>query len=263
MGGGASRIEKRPVRARIIAGTAVTIWSDDASPAFPEPHGVASNYLKTQVRAGDVLDFSAPRGAFILQRGDLPVVLLSAGVGVTPVMAMLHALSAQASPRPVWWIYGVRKGLDHLFAQEVRELLAKLPHARSYVQYSRPAATDRIGVDYDAAGRLTVTVLQQLGVPCESDFYMCGPPAFLEDFIAGLADWDVARARVHTETFGSGKSITPGVKEASHRLPRAPVGSPGEGPRVSFARAGLTVSWDSKFESLLELAEACDVPVRW
>jgi ferredoxin-NADP reductase/MOSC domain-containing protein YiiM len=228
-----------------------------------EPHGIASTYLSTQLRTGDVLDVSEPRGAFTLGRGDLPVVLLSAGVGVTPVMAMLHALAAHASPRPVWWIYGARNRLDHPFAQEARDLLAKLPHARSYVQYSRPDATDRLGVDFDAAGRLTVTVLEKLGVPRESDFYLCGPSAFLEDFTAGLTGWGVARNRVHTEIFGSGESITPGVKKAPRRLPHAPPGSPGEGPRISFARAGLAVSWDPKFQSLLELAEACDVPVRW
>jgi ferredoxin-NADP reductase/MOSC domain-containing protein YiiM len=228
-----------------------------------EPHGIASSYLNTQVRAGDVLDVSAPRGAFTLRDGDLPVVLLSAGVGVTPVMAMLHALAAQAASRPVWWIYGARNRPDHPFAREARDLLAKLPRAQSCVQYSRPDATDRLGVDYDAAGRLTVSVLQKLGVPSECNFYLCGPSAFLEEFTAGLGDWGVARDRIHSETFGSGKSITPGVKEAPRRQPHAPAGASGEGPSISFARAGLTVSWDSKFQSLLELAEACDVPVRW
>jgi ferredoxin-NADP reductase/MOSC domain-containing protein YiiM len=228
-----------------------------------EPHGIASTYVSTQLRTGDVLDVSEPRGAFILRRGDVPVVLLSAGVGVTPVMAMLHALAAQTLPRPVWWIYGARNSRDHPFAREARDLLAKLPHARTHVQYSRPDARDRLGVDFDAAGRLTVTVLEKLGVPREAEFYLCGPPAFLEAFTAGLGDWGVARDHVHTEIFGSGKSITPGVKEAPRRLPHAPDGSPGEGPSISFARAGLTVSWDPKFHSLLELAEACDVRVRW
>jgi ferredoxin-NADP reductase len=228
-----------------------------------EPHGLASTYVSTRLRADDVLEVSEPRGAFILQRGDLPVVLLSAGVGVTPVMAMLHALAAQASPRPVWWIYGARNSGDHPFAREARDLLTKLPHARSHVQYSQPDATDRLGVDFDAAGRLTVTVLEKLGVSREADFYLCGPPAFLEDFTAGLGGWGVARDRVHTELFGSGKPITPGMKEAPRRQPHVPDGSPGAGPRVSFARPGLTVSWDPKFRNLLELAEACDVPVRW
>jgi ferredoxin-NADP reductase/MOSC domain-containing protein YiiM len=228
-----------------------------------EPHGIASTYLNTQVRAGDVLDVSAPRGAFILQRGDRPVVLLSAGAGVTPMMAMLHALAADSSPRAVWWIYGARNGRDHPFAREAHELLEKLPRVRRYVQYSRPDATDRVGVDYDAAGRLSIPVLQELGVTRESDFYLCGPPPFLADFTAGLGGWGVAHDRVHREVFGSGESITPGVRAAPRRPPHPPAGSSGQGPRISFARAGLTVSWDSRFQSLLELAEACDVPVRW
>ncbi len=228
-----------------------------------EPHGIASRYLSTRLPTGAILDVSAPRGAFTLERGDRPVVLLSAGVGVTPVLAMLHALAAQPSLRPVWWIYGARNGLDHPFAQEVRELLGKLPHAQSHVQFSQPEATDRHGVDFDAAGRLTVGILEKLNVPREANFYLCGPPAFLDEITTGLGGWGVVRDCVHTEIFGSGKPITPGVKEVPRRPPHVPAGLPGNGPSISFARAGLTVSWDPKFQSLLELAEACDVPVRW
>jgi ferredoxin-NADP reductase/MOSC domain-containing protein YiiM/ferredoxin len=228
-----------------------------------ESHGIAGTYVSTRLHTGDVLEVSEPRGAFILRQGDRSVVLLSAGVGVTPVMAMLHALAAQASRRPVWWIHGARDRRDHLFAREARELLAKLPCARSYVQYSRPDVTDRLGVDYDAGGRLSLAALEQVGVPRDADFYLCGPRAFLEDFRAGLGRWGVAQDRIHAEIFGSGESITPGVAEGLRRLPHAPAGVPGDGPRISFARAGLTVPWDSRFESLLELAEACDVPVRW
>jgi ferredoxin-NADP reductase/MOSC domain-containing protein YiiM len=228
-----------------------------------EPGGIASTYVSRALRAGDVLDVSEPRGAFTLRQGDRPVVLLSAGVGVTPLMAMLHALVAEASVRPVWWINGARNGGDHPLAGEARELLAGLPHARSHVRYSRPDPTDRIGLDFDAAGRLTVAIVEELDIPREADFYICGPPGFLAAFTAGLADVGVAPDRIHAEVFGAGKSITPGIAEAARRPPHAPVGPVGEGPRVSFARSGLTVAWDSKFPSLLELAEACDVPVRW
>jgi len=228
-----------------------------------EPHGVASTYLKTQLRIGDLLEVSEPRGAFTLRQGDLPLVLLSAGVGVTPVMAMLHTLAALGSVRPIWWIFGSRNGRDHPFAQETRSLLAKLPNAQSHVQYSQPDPTDRLSVDFDAAGRLTIKALEKLGVPREADFYLCGPLGFLADFTSGLTNWGVAPGRIHTEVFGSGKSITPGIAQGLRRSPHPPVGSAGDGPRISFARAGLTVSWDSRFQSLLELAEACDVPVRW
>lgn len=228
-----------------------------------EPHGVAGSYVRTQLRTSDILDVSEPRGAFTLGPGELPVVLLSAGVGATPVMAMLHALAAQASPRQVWWIHGARNRLDHLFAQEAHDLLAKLPRARSHIQYSRPDSTDRMVDDFDAEGRLSAAALEKLGVPRNADFYLCGPPAFLEDLTAGLGRWGVVHERFHTEVFGSGKSMTPGMRDAPCRLPHAPADSIGEGPGVSFARSGLTVSWDTKFQSLLELAEACDVPVRW
>ena len=112
-------------------------------------------------------------------------------------------------------------------------------------------------------GRLTVAVLEKLGVPREADFYVCGPPAFLGDFTAGLSAWGVAPNCIHTEIFSSGSSIMPGVNNAPRRAPHAPVGPPGNGPTISFARAGLTVSWNPQFQSLLELAEACDVPVRF
>lgn len=228
-----------------------------------EPHGIASTYVNTRLRSGDLVDVSEPRGAFTLRPGDQPVVLVSAGSGVTPVMAMLHALAAEASGRRIWWIFGARNRGEHPFAEEARVLVASLPNARSHVQYSRPDPADRLGVDFDATGRLTASVLDGLGVPSDADFYLCGPPPFLADFTAGLAERGVAGDRIHTEVFGPGRSITPGVVDAPHRTPHAPAGPVGEGPSVSFARAGLTVTWDARYQSLLELAEACDVPVRW
>jgi ferredoxin len=118
-------------------------------------------------------------------------------------------------------------------------------------------------VDFDALGRLNLQVLQELGVPRTGDFYVCGPPSFMNDLTAGLANWGVARDRIHTEIFGAAPSITPGVAGSPQRPPHLPSGQPGAGPQVSFARSGLHVRWGAPFESLLELAEACDVPVRW
>src|SRR5207247_5755693 len=100
-----------------------------------EPNGAAGTYLREHVRVGDALDVSAPRGSFILQSGDRPVVLLSAGIGVTPVLAMLHALAAARSPRQVLWLHGARDREHHSFAAEVRALMRALAHGRSYVCY--------------------------------------------------------------------------------------------------------------------------------
>ena len=228
-----------------------------------ETNGAASTYLHSQVRVGDLLDVAAPRGSFTLKAGDKPVVLLSAGVGATPVLAMLHSLAAEASPREVWWLFGARNGEDHPFAAESSNLIKALPYGRRFIGYSRPSSNDRPGIDFDASGRITVDVLEKLGVPRDADFYLCGPAAFLKDLSAGLAAWGISDDRVHTEIFGPGKPITPGVVDPPHALPHLPAGAVGPGPRVSFARSGLNVCWDPKFPSVLDLAEACDVPVRW
>jgi ferredoxin-NADP reductase/MOSC domain-containing protein YiiM len=228
-----------------------------------ELNGVASTYVHSHVKVGDVLDVSAPRGVFTLRAGDRPIVLLSAGVGATPVLAMLHALAAAASRRQVWWLYGARNLDEHPFAQESRGLVQALPHTRSRIMYSRPGPEDRLGLDFDATGHLGIPVLDELGVPRDADFYLCGPSAFLQDLSAALGAWGVATERVHMEIFGPGESMTPGVSDAAVRPVHAPAGPAGLGPQVSFARSNLTVRWDEKYQSLLELAEACDVPVRW
>ena len=228
-----------------------------------ESFGAAGAYIDAAVRVGDVIEASAPRGDFTLRPGDGPVVLLSAGIGATPVLAMLHALSVAGSPREVWWIYGARNGNEHPFATEARALLGALPRSHSHICYTSPAPADRPGIHFDAHGRLNLRVLQELGVMRDADFYICGPTAFMGDLTAGLAAWGVATRRIHTEFFGAGPSRTPGIAAAPPRAPHPPQRPAGAGPLISFARSGLDVRWDSGMQSILELAEACDVPVRW
>jgi ferredoxin-NADP reductase/MOSC domain-containing protein YiiM len=227
-----------------------------------ESNGIGSSFLCNRAREGDRLDVSAPRGSFTLRSGQSPVVLLSAGVGATPVMSMLHALAAEKSQREIWWIYGARDRVEHPFAEESRSLLQQIPRGRKYIVYSRPAATDQLGADFDAAGHIDAALLEKIGVPQASDFYLCGPTSFLQDMSDGLRSWGVPAGNVHTEIFGSLDAITPGMAQVVH-TPHTPQGPPGSGPAVSFARSGITAAWDPKFASLLELAEACDVPVRW
>ena len=227
-----------------------------------EPHGAAGAYIETRVQAGDILDVSAPRGSFTLQQGKRPVVLVSAGIGATPVLAMLHALAVEQTRREIWWIHGARNGSEHPFAAEVRELLKTLPGNRSHICYSAPKPTDRLTVDFDKVGRIGVDVFEEMGVAPDADFYICGPAAFMSGLVDGLAGWGVARDRLHTENFGSGQSMTPGIAAVPRRPPHPPREATG-GPLVSFARSNLDVHWGPAFHSLLELAEACDVPVRW
>ena len=229
-----------------------------------ENHGAAGAYIETQVRVGDVLDVSAPRGNFTLRSGDGPVVLLSAGIGATPVLAMLHALAADASQREVWWIYGARDGGEHPFAAETRTLLEALPRSHGHIRYSSPRPADRPAARFRCS-----RTLERARAPGTGRAARC---RLLSVRAARLHERSCRRPRrpggspsdrVHTENFGSGPSKTPGIAAGPRRPPHRPAGPEGTGPLVSFARSNLAVRWGAAFHSILELAEACDVPVRW
>jgi ferredoxin-NADP reductase/MOSC domain-containing protein YiiM len=228
-----------------------------------EPHGAGSEFIHTRLRAGDLLETAAPRGAFLLGSGTGPVLLISAGVGATPVLAMLHALAAAGSGRDIWWLHGARNRAEEPFAAESRSLIESLPSGHRHICYSRPDRNDVEGRDYQTAGRLSPTVLSKLGLPGDADAYICGPAAFMAEVSAALVGLRVDATRIRTEIFGAAPSITPGIAPKPGRPPHQPAGKPGDGPDVAFARSGLTVRWDDGFGTLLELAEACDVPVRW
>ena len=228
-----------------------------------EPHGAGSAYLSSRVHIGDSIDVAAPRGTFLLQPGTAPVLLVSGGVGATPVLAMLHTLAGELSTRELWWLQAARNGAELPFAAETAELIATLPNARSHVCLSRPLSTDEPGRDYDTAGHLSVDLLRRLDVPRDAEAYVCGPAGFLVDVTAALVEVGVAAPRIHTEIFGSQPALTPGIAPAPLRPPHPPAGRPGDGPAVSFVRSDLTVPWGADYGSLLELAEACDVPARW
>ena len=229
-----------------------------------EPNGAAGRYLREHVRVSDALEVSAPRGSFTLQSGGRPVVLLSAGIGATPVLAMLHALASGRSTRQVLWIHAARDRQHHPFAAEVRSLMPALQNGRSYICYTRPGPNNEILKSFDAAGRLSQADLNNVGIPHDSDVYLCGPASFMEDMKQKLTDMGVAQARIYAEAFKGAESMTPGVVRAATRAPHLPKDEADTGPLVSFARSGITAHWNpSKYQSILELAEACDVPARW
>jgi ferredoxin-NADP reductase/MOSC domain-containing protein YiiM/ferredoxin len=227
--------------------------------------GLASSFLHQGVRPGSRLEISAPRGSFTLAAGATPVVFISAGVGVTPMLAMLHGAMAAnaAASRPIWWLHSARDRAHHSFAKEADDLLVALRASHRCVTYSRPAPGDMLGQDFDRPGHLSLQLLQELGIPQDAEFYLCGPPSFLDDFQKGLTAWGIPWPRVHVEAFGPTSPHTPGISSVAATLPHHPDGPAGDGPTVTFLRSGVAVPWDSRFGSLLELAEACAVPVRW
>jgi ferredoxin-NADP reductase/MOSC domain-containing protein YiiM len=228
-----------------------------------EPYGVAGAYIDDKLQAGDVVDVSAARGNFKLRPSDSPVVFLSAGIGVTPVLSMLYALAVGGSRRVVWWLYGARDRREHPFAEETCALLKALPNSHRHICYSLPGPEDQAGLDFDTRGHVDLRLLRDLQVPRDADFYLCGPPAFMSDLTAGLTGWGIAASCIHTEMFGSAPPQTPGVAPSPRPPPHPPAEQAGTGPLVSFTRSGLDVRWGTQFHSLLELAEACDVPARW
>jgi ferredoxin-NADP reductase/MOSC domain-containing protein YiiM/ferredoxin len=228
-----------------------------------EHGGSASEYLHTRLAVGDRLDIAAPRGTFILDGTDSPLLLISAGIGATPVVAMLQALAQDHSDREIWWLHGARNGSEHPFAAEARGLVASLANARARVYYSRPGPDDVEGRDFDSAGRLSASLLAELDPPRDAEAYLCGPAPFMDEISAGLASLGIEASRIHTEPFGPAPGLTPGIASTPARTPHPPTGQPGTGPTIEFARSDLTIPWSNDYSSLLELAEACDVPVRW
>jgi ferredoxin-NADP reductase len=228
-----------------------------------EQDGAASSYLHTRVVVGDRFDVAAPRGTFILDRTQAPVLLISAGIGATPVLAMLQALAEEHSDREIWWLHGARSSRGHPFAAETKALLAGLSNVSAHVYYSRPGPDDIQGRDYDSAGRLTASALAELQPPREAEAYLCGPTPFMDEISAGLAAAGTDASHIHTEPFGPAPELTPGIAARPARTPHPPAGKSGDGPTIEFARSNLAIAWSSDYTSLLELAEACDVPVRW
>jgi ferredoxin-NADP reductase/MOSC domain-containing protein YiiM len=227
-----------------------------------EPHGTVSGYLTNGVQPGAVLDVAAPRGDFVLDPGRRPVLLISAGIGVTPVLAMLHELAAGGGDREVWWIHGDRGPREQALADEASGLLTSLAHAHRRVFWSRATAAERER-GHAAPGRLTGPGLAALGVPVDADAYVCGPASFMTDVRQALTVIGLEPARIHTELFGALPPINPGVTDQRARPPHQPAGPAGTGPLVTFARSGISTPFVTGAGSVLDLADACDVPSRW
>ena len=240
--------------------------------------GVVSSYVHTKLQVGASVQAAAPRGEFVLVPGAEPVVLISAGVGVTPVLAMLHRLAAERSEREVWWLHSARDAEQQAFGQEVHGLLGSLPSAHELVFHTASEGVSADGGGPRASadgvsdrspvpvrhGRLSAKVLAEFGLPAAASAYICGPERFMTDMTEALVGLGLDRGSVHTELFGALAPINPGVVDVARVVPHPPAGPPGNGPLVTFARSGLTVPWNAdSAPSLLELAEACDVPTRW
>ncbi len=216
------------------------------------PPGRSSNYFHDRVEAGTRLRARSPRGKFYLDpKGERPVALISAGVGLTPMISMLNAIVEAGSGRPVWFIHGARNGREHAMGAHVRAVAGENDNVRAHISYSRPLPEDVEGRDHDGKGRVDGDLLKRLLPDNDLDFYLCGPTPFMKALYNGLLGWGVPEDRIHYEFFGPGSALTEGdgaeaaadCVECSAEI------------EVTFSRSGLTAKWNPSFASILDMAE--------
>lgn len=223
--------------------------------------GLASAWLHDHAHAGTVVEALAPRGSFSFDmQARRPAVLLSAGVGITPMIAMVNALFVNDMrtrfPQPVFFIHGARNGREHAFGDLMRRKAQAHANLSLHVAYSHPDADDEPGRTHDSVGRIDIDLLKRLlpfdGRFGDADYYLCGPAAFMQSLHDGLRALQVPDARIHLEQFGGTQPVVrrrmqTGPRDSNDRQPGIP---------VLFAKSGKAVPWHPDDGSLLELAEA-------
>ncbi len=219
------------------------------------PPGVASSYFHQRVAVGSTLEVQAPQGAFFLDPTDSsPVVLIGAGIGVTPILSMINSIAHAGSMQSAQVCLGFGNSREHPFREHLRELRAKHDHIHFDLSYSRPMPSDQVGRDYDHRGYVDIARLKQVLPSNNFQFYICGPPSMMATLVPSLRAWGVPQSHIHFEAFGPAT-----VKGIKHTRSDAEMES---GPcRVEFMLAGACLAWDGGHESLLEFAESQGVPL--
>lgn len=227
-----------------------------------ETEGIGSGYLHDQAAVGSVLLADGPRGAFCLDRTSTrAVLLLSGGVGLTPLVSMLHTLAAHGERRAVF-IHACDNGAVHALGPEVRALAASRPGIEAHVVYRFPTDADRTAAAHQAEGVISRELLQQLLPLDDYECYLCGPPAFMQAMFGLLRGLGVAQERIAYEFFGPATVLESGATAPSPAAP--PVAPPqpalapaaADGITVAFGKSGRSVNWSEDAQSLLALAES-------
>jgi ferredoxin-NADP reductase/MOSC domain-containing protein YiiM len=224
----------------------------ESLPKDPENISV-SNYFHNLVEPGTRLQVAAPRGDFFLDpKEDTPVVLLSGGVGMTPMISMLNDIIDSDNKRPVWFVHGTRNGLDHAMRGHMRRIAAENDNITVHICYSQPQPEDVQGRDYDSIGHVTVQLLKELLPHNDMEFYLCGPPPFMHSLIKGLWEWGVPERRIRVEVFGPDALMLEGTRPKRRQQEK----SDGEEIyEIVFSQSGITAQWDPESENLLNFAE--------
>jgi ferredoxin-NADP reductase/MOSC domain-containing protein YiiM len=235
----------------------LTIKRELAPPNRPDLYpGVSSNYFHDEVIPGTEILTKSPRGKFYLDpNGHNPVVLLSAGVGLTPLISMLDAIVQSGVNRPTWFVHGARNSNEHAMCSHVRVLQEENDNVNVHIRYSKPLPEDVEGTDFDDIGHVDIELLKKLLPDKEFDFYLCGPAPFMQSLFNGLIDWGISGDKIHYEFFGPASVLKDRSKISTEKRIATATECCGE-IEVTFSGSGVKTNWNSSFESILELAEA-------
>ncbi len=218
--------------------------------------GVSSSYFHDHVQPGSRIRAQAPRGRFSLDpEGETPVALLSAGVGLTPLVSMLNTIVDSGMRRPTWFIHGSRNGREHALGPHVRAVVSENSTVNAHIRYSRPLPEDEPGSDYDDEGYVDIELVRRLLPDQNFDFYVCGPTPFMKSILDDLLAWGVSESRIHYEFFGPASAMKERSKIATPKRVAETSECCGE-IEVSFSKSGVRANWNSSFESILDMAEA-------
>ncbi len=220
------------------------------------PPGVVSNHLHRSLALGDEILVRPPLGTFTLSlAGNAPVVLLSAGVGITPMMSMLDTLIAGRDRRPIWFLHGARSGREQAFRRRIAQAGQILPNLVTHTRFSRPDRQDVAQHRHDSIGRIDMSLVRSVRAPPETHYFLCGPLGFLRDLYRGLRRLGVPKEQIHYEHFGVPVDLAVEERPVETLKPPQPIATGARALTVTFARSGLVVPWDPDAESILELAE--------
>lgn len=224
------------------------------------PSGKGSGFFHEHVREGDQLDVKAPAGHFVLDVADPePVVLLAAGIGITPLFSMLSTILHHGWSEPVYLFYSVRDQRHHLFKQILKDLAARHRQFKLIVNYTSPALSDQPDIDYQFSGRLTVAELTKRLPSTNFQFYICGPGEYVSNMSGILNTLGVPEQDIHTESFGPSSRTTTTASAAT--LPSSDTNQRSDATAINFLRSGTRLNWDADSDSLLDFAEKHGVPI--
>lgn len=164
--------------------------------------GIVSNHLHNNVQVGDVLAFSAPSGDFtIVNEDENPIVLISGGIGLTPLMSMLNYLTKKEPNRPMVFIHATANSSTYALKDEVEEAALNHKSVKSFVSYNTPTEEDRQTHNFDKEGYVDLEWLRSILPSNKADFYYCGPIPFMKVVHKALKEWEVPKERQHYEEF--------------------------------------------------------------